>query len=266
MKKVQLRVISCNIITFTFVALSKYNKRFMSKYIITLLFACISYISYGQKSLPDLDITTNQGVSILSWTNPYINGIKTIYVERSKDSIVNYSNIGVVKGLNNNIQGFVDATPFAGDNWYRVVVVFNSDIEWKSNIVKVFVDSQAIINRAAIKSKDSLEKTIVKNLEEKGKIDTAIVENVVKKVTYPKSKYVFTDPFSGNINIKLPNFEDFLYSIKFYTLEDKYLFVIPRIVEGEIILDKRNFQNLTTYKFIIYKDDKEFEKGFVTIF
>ena len=133
-------------------------------------------------------------------------------------------------------------------------------------MVKINVDSIDIVNRKSIQSKDSLEKTIIKNLEEKGTIDKDIVEDVVKTVSYPTSKYIFTDPFSGNINIQLPQFEDFHYSIKFYTLEDQFLFNIPRIVEGEIILDKRNFQKLTTYKFIIYRDDKEFEKGFVTIF
>lgn len=230
------------------------------------LFLGIHNQSVAQATLPEIDIITKDGINILSWNNPYTSGIKTIIIERSNDSILSFINIGVVKNFTTTTQSYVDATPLLGDNWYRVNVVFTSDMEWRSNVKKIVVDSAAIANRKPITNTDTLQKIVTKAIEQNKPIDEKIVSNSVQTITYPKSKYIFTNPFSGNVSIELKDFDDNDYHIEFLTLEDKSIFKIPRINEGEIILDKRNFQKLGTYKFIIYKNDNVFEKGFISIF
>lgn len=220
----------------------------------------------AQKTLPDITVNTEKGYNIISWINPYKSGIKAIVVERSVDSHTNFAVIGMVKDISSSIQSFVDVTPLAGDNYYRVNVIFQSDIDWKSNVEKITLDSLTIANRKQIASEEALQKKVNEVINEKGNVENGIVTQNIKQVELPKSKYIFTNPFSGNINIELPDSKEYNYFITFYTQNDVKVFDIPRIHEDEIILDKRNFQNIGTYKFIIKRDDKEFEKGYIVIY
>jgi hypothetical protein len=222
---------------------------------------------HAQNTLPDLTINTDNGYNIISWQNPYKSGLKAIIVERSSDSTFNFSTIGIIKDFNHTIQSFVDVTPLAGANWYRVNVVFQSDVEWRSNTVKIVLDSAAISNRKQVVSIETLQDKVNEKLNNSQVSEKKeIVKEVVKQIEIPKSIYIFTNPFSGNINIELPDTREYNYFITFYTQHDKKVFEIPRIHEDEIILDKRNFQNTGTYKFIILRDNKEFEKGLITLF
>lgn len=238
---------------------------FFHKYFLLVWLSICAWGAQAQSTLPDLTITSDNGYNIVSWQNPYKSGVKAIIVERSSDSNFNFSAVGIVKDFKNTIQSFVDVTPLAGINWYRVNVVFESDVEWRSNTVKMTLDSMDIVNRKQVTSLETLQKSVNESINTKG-IKDDIVKETVKQIEIPKSKYIFTNPFSGNINIELPDTRVYNYYITFYTQQDKKVFEIPRIHEDEIILDKRNFQNTGTYKFIIRRDDKEFEKGFVTIY
>jgi len=242
------------------------------KSLLTFLLFCFAAtnICFAQKTLPDITVQTEGGINVISWINPYKSGIKVIKVERSVDSNYNFSVIGLVKDFNNNIQSYVDITPNAGKMWYRVTVIFTSDLEWTSNMTSVTLDSIDIVNRKQIKSVDTLQKEVNKIINEKGVNDTVAViktvEKKIEKIELPKSKFIFTNPFTGNINIELPEPRDYEYKVFFYTNDDKRAFDIPRIHEEEIILDKRNFQKTGVYKFKILKDNKEFEKGFITVY
>ena len=85
-------------------------------------------------------------------------------------------------------------------------------------------------------------------------------------VTYPRSRYVFTNPFSGNINIVVSEpFKD-TYYVLFFDQSDKQVLKIPRVNDTTVVLDKRNFQKSGVFKFTLFKNNQEFEKGFVTIY
>ncbi len=237
------------------------------KYLVILCFALGFFGKWAaaQSTLPDITLATENGINIVSWINPYKSGVRAFVIERSTDSNVNFSAIGILKKFENNIQSFVDVAPLAGSNWYRVKVIFDSEIEWVSNHAKITLDSMAIVNRKLIKSVDTLQVAVNEALNKEGSKER-IIDTKIKQVEIPKSKYIYSNPFSGNIVIELPETRDYNYKITFYTEGDKQLFDIPRIHEDEIILDKRNFQNNGNYKFTIWRDDKIFEKGMITIY
>jgi hypothetical protein len=256
---------------------------------VAILFA---NVALAQNTLPSITVITEKGYNIISWINPYKSGVKTIVVERSVDSNFNYTPIGFVNNFDNPVQSYVDVTPLAGVNWYRVKVVFESEIEWISDYNKVNVDSSDIINRKQIVSVDTLQKKVNEAIErevkakevvvnssssnnkvekqaeiKKEKIVEKVVEKSIKSIEIPKSKYIFINPFSGNVNIELPDVRTYNYKVSFYNpTSKKLLFDIPRIHEESIILDKRNFQNVGNYDFIIWRDDKEFERGTISIY
>lgn len=219
-------------------------------------------------TLPDFNAVTKDGINILSFINPYENGVKLITVQRSADSNYNFATIGTVPKTGKGAAAFVDPHPMVGKNWYRIVLEFGSGIDFKSNLKSLYLDSATIAKQKLIPtSSEELQKVINQNTAtESPKQIVNAVEKQAQAVTYPKSRYVYTNPFSGNINIELPDALNTNYSIEFYDPSRKKVLTIPRVNEKVIILDKRNFNQLGLYQFTIFKEHKEFEKGYVTIF
>lgn len=232
-------------------------KRFVAVLII-IVTACLSV--QAQPDLPAIAAVTQGGISVLSWNNPYESGIKSIAVQRSADSNYNFTTIGYVTELKKGVQSYIDAHPNPGTNWYRVIVLFTSDMEWKSNLGRVELDSAAIANRKPLPPSDSLQKLI----SQAGGSNNAI--NSINTVSYPKSQYVFTNPFTGNINIEIQDAFKEHYMLIFYDQQDREVLTIPRINDKIVILDKRNFQTTGLFKFKLLKNKEEFDKGYVTIY
>jgi hypothetical protein len=223
--------------------------------VLVLLFS-IHGVSFAQPDLPAISTITQGGLTILSWNNPYESGLKSIAVQRSADSNYNFTTIGYVTSLKKGVQSFVDAHPMVGKNWYRLVILFTSDMEWRSNLGKVIVDSAAIANRKPLPPSDSLQKIISQSGN----------AAAVNTVSYPKSQYVFTNPFTGNINIEIQDAPKESYQLIFYDQNDKEVLKVPRINDKIVILDKRNFQTTGLFKFKLFKNKAEFDKGYVTIY
>lgn len=227
--------------------------------VVIFLLLSINQYSAAQPDLPAIAVVTQGGISVLSWNNPYESGLKSISVQRSADSNYNFSTLGYVTNLKKGVQSFVDPHPMPGKNWYRLIIQFASDMDWKSNLGSVIVDSSAIANRKPLLPNDSLQKLI----SQSG--GTAALSNL-NTATYPKSQYVFTNPFTGNINIEIPDALKENYSLIFYDQQDRIALKVPRINDKIVILDKRNFQTIGLFKFKLFKNKEEFDKGFVTIY
>ena len=233
-----------------------FMKRFVA---VVVLFLGMQQLSYAQPTLPEIATITQGGLTVLSWNNPYETGIKSISVQRSADSNYNFATIGYVTPLKKGVQSFVDPHPAPGKNWYRLIILFSSDMEWKSNLGNVTVDSASIANRKPLPPSDSLQKLI------SASGNTAALNNL-NTVSYPKSQYVFTNPFTGNINIEIQDALKETYHLIFYDQNDKEVLKVPRINDKIVILDKRNFQTTGLFKFKLFKNKEEFDKGYVTIY
>lgn len=225
-----------------------------------LLLAGLSYTGYAQPTLPEIATITQGGINVISWTNPYESGLKSIAVQRSADSNYNFTTVGYVSNLKKGVQSFVDAHPMPGKNWYRLMILFTSDMEWKSNVGKIIVDSAAIANRKPLPPSDSLQKLIAQTGGQ------AAAVNSINTVSYPKSQYVFTNPFTGNVNIEIQDAFKENYHLVFYDQQDREVLTVPRINDKIVILDKRNFQTTGLFKFKLFKNKEEFDKGYITIY
>lgn len=255
--------------------------------IVLGLFILCSKTSIAQPMLPDIIGASDKGVNILSWMCQY-DGIKTIAVQRSSDSVFNYATIGYVKSLKKGAQAYIDGHPNPGDNWYRLYIVFSSDLTWYSNRFKLEVDSAALMNKDVLPPNDSLQKyastieidtkTIaVPAMNVSSEIDstTLVVSKLslnipksedISEFTYIKSKYVFTNPFTGHVNMEFPEEKGHFYSIKFYNQKNEEVLSIPRIIDTKVVLDKRNFSKKGIYRFELEQDRKKIEEGHITIY
>lgn len=233
----------------------------------------------AQPLLPDLVGVTQKGVNILAWTAQY-DGLKSIAVQRSSDSVYNFTTIGYVKNLKKGPQGFIDGHPTPGNNWYRLYIAFSSDLTWYSNRFKLRVDSTDIANKGVLPPNDSLQKSVKSaaaalaniRLDSSGatigKIPEAALPDAASVAieTYIRSQYVFTNPFTGHVNIEVPNARTTAYSIRFYDAGERAVLDISRVPESPVVIDKRNFQKKGLYRFELYRDRAKWESGYVTIY
>lgn len=248
--------------------------------LILLLFIAVK--SAAQPALPDMVGVTQKGMNILSWTSQY-ERLKSIAVQRSSDSFFNYTTIGYVKNLKKGAQAFIDGHPLPGTNWYRLQIAFGSDLTWQSNRIKLFVDSAQLLQKGVVLPNDSLQKLAanVRFVDTAGMRAISPAEPVkpVLSITLPdassaeseayayiKSQYVFTNPFTGHVNVEIQDAKAFKYSLRFFNQKEMRVLDVPRIPEPAIIIDKRNFQHKGIYRFELMRDTEKLESGYITIY
>lgn len=242
------------------------------------LFLFFSARTIAQPVLPDMIAVTQKGVNILSWMSQY-EGVKSIAVQRSADSNYNFTTIGYVKNLKKGPQAFLDGHPNPGKNWYRLYIVFNSDLTWYSNRVKLLVDSAQLMQQRVLPSNDSLQKLAGKIIINdtsgnafNGGPDVPMLSLTIPDASgldayaYIKSQYVFTNPFTGHVNVELKDARASRYELSFFDQKQKRVLELPRIMEESVIIDKRNFQRKGIYRFDLKKDGLKLEEGYITIY
>ncbi len=235
----------------------------------------------AQPILPDMVGVTQKGLKILSWTSQYA-GLKSIAVQRSSDSFFNYSTIGYVSPKiikNKGPQAFIDGHPLPGNNWYRLQIVFGSDLNWYSNRIKLFVDSAQLLQQRVMPPNDSLQNLAsrVRFNDTTGLSVSAAASKQLLSVAIPdatgadayayiKSQYVFTNPFTGHVNVEIKDARQHKYSLHFYDQKEVRVLEIPRISEPNIIIDKRNFQRKGIFRFELSREKEKLETGYITIY
>src|SRR5690606_4745205 len=139
-----------------------------------------------------------------------------------------------------------------------------SDLTWFSNRVGVFIDSAQLMQKGVMPPSDSLQAMIDKLAAGSNALDPSAITSY----SYVRSMFVFTNPFTGHINIELPEAVNntTVYSIKFFSNTGAHVFTIPKISEQSVILDKRNFQKKGLFKFELWKDKEIIETGHVSIY
>lgn len=238
---------------------------------LTAICCCIiSFFARAQEvpvapPLPDFNVVTKEGFNIITFYNSYENGVKVITVQRSADSNVNFTTIGTVPSTKKGNAVFVDTRPMVGKNWYQVTMEFSSGVDFKSNLRSIIVDSAMIAQQKPIVSTEDLQKAANKALAESKPVEQ-VVEARAKELSFPKSRYVFSNPFTGDINIELSDALNTGYKLEFFDSNKKKIMTIPRINEKIVILDKRNFNQMGLYSFKLYKNGTLFEEGFVSIY
>lgn len=230
----------------------------MKKILIILglvLASCLDV--FAQPDLPNMATLSQGGINILSWNNPHTNGVRAVTIERSQEEDTGFVQIGQIEDVRKPSQYFTDPTPLPGNNFYRVKVAFNSQIEWYSNVFLVKTDSLAVLQRTSIPSEDSLEKIVS---------ELGVVSEVPAQPQYQISPYVYTNPYNGNINIEFSDALEVAYKIVFYDIQGKEVLLIPRVNDKLVVLDKRNFQRNGLYKFVVFQGEKEYTSGTVSVY
>lgn len=205
-----------------------------------LFFSCflilgISYKNFAQDTLPRITVKSISNKVIISWRTTYGARITAINIQRSGDSIKNFTTIGSVLEPNNRENGFVDSKAPAPGMFYRVFVAFAGGS---------YVFSKSY----------------------KPVVDTGIAGSTVPEIIPPAHQYVPEEPsgfiasryiYTGkdnNIIIDLPDAATSKYAIKFFDDDDKPVFEISSVTEPYLIIEKVNFRRSGWFYFKLYEN------------
>jgi hypothetical protein len=214
--------------------------------------------------LPQMNIVTENAQNTMSWNSQY-DGIKSIAIQRSADSIRNFITIGVLNAPKKGAGYYTDDRPLAGKNYYRLSINFAGDVEWFSNLYKVVLDS-AVIARSM---EEAIKSGITKTNTNYNSASTGGTSNTESKPTdfyYTPSTQVYTNPYTGHININLADALSKKYSIRIFDPSKNEVLRVARVIKTNLILDKANFNLPGTYSFQLFDGTTLIETGYITIY
>lgn len=189
--------------------------------------------------------------------------VRYIGVQRSLDSVLNFSTIGLINNPNEMRLSYQDVRPLPGSNYYRLFLQFNNGRYLYSNTILAVPDS-TIDGSKKLQLADVKE--AIAAAKEAG-VNTSPTTNSKEKNAPPKeekivwhpSNYIYTTA-DGNVNIKLPDANEKKYNVKFFEPDGSFLFEIKEVKEPFLILEKAIFLHAGWFNFEITQDGKPFEK------
>jgi len=182
----------------------------------------------AQEYLPDFSvIEITKGNNKISWNNPY-KTCTQLAVQRSTDSINNFRTILSAHSPELTENGFIDKkAPVNIKVYYRIFYMLKGGDYYFSKVVT--------LSKAEKYSKD-------------------------KKLS--NYLYVVTN---GNIYINLPKAKQLRYKLVIFDADNSTLFIVEKITEVEIILEKSNFLHAGLFKYELYEEGKLLEKSYFNI-
>ena len=245
---------------------------------------------FAQAVLPDFTLKNNNGEISVLWLNSYPQHVNGISVQRSYDSINNFTSIASVFNPQNTVNGFTDINPPYNKMYYRLFIGFDTGIYilteskrpeinnnvdysqlileinalYEKNIVlqeeKLRKQKEAALILAAKKAKTtSKTRKTVKPVTTKPPVIVIEQDIIDEVITYP-SKRIYTDK-ENNIVMKLPNVKAHKFTVKFFTEDYKPIFTLNNLTDDYFIIEKVNFKYAGWYVFEIYKNDLLFEEN-----
>lgn len=206
-----------------------------------------------ERPLPFIQVKNLNNKIIVSWVNDYTKPITALNVQRSYDSLKNYTTIGSVLSPQSRENGFADVNFPYNKMYYRVFVSFEGGsyiITAPARPVKeIYIDETPTPTPPAEKYP-----WVVTN------IDSGIVYPPTKPgITYPSST-IFTAK-DNNIIIHLENTDTKKYSVKFFDEAEKFLFELTKLKEEYLIIEKVNFVHTGWFRFELYDNGKLIENN-----
>lgn len=196
--------------------------------LIISAFFCISLGSMAQDTLPKITVSQLGRKVLISWNNPYTS-VTNINIQRSGDSLKNFTTIGSVINVEAQSNGFVDTKEFLPSNqYYRLFISFSGG-------TYIFTDSHR-------PSPDTATMPAEMNYNQQP-----------VKTWFVPSSHVYTGK-DNNIIISVSNASKNKYSIKFLEPTGIELFTIKTIPEDYLILDKVNFGHAGLFDFELYEN------------
>ncbi len=215
---------------------------------LLVLFSCMATSLFAQEILPGISVKNLGGKIIVSWRNEYKKPVTTINIQRSYDSLKNYTTIGSVLNPQNQENGYADATPPYNKMYYRVFIAFEGGSYLLTTPTRPVKDTSAA-NEATVRFPWQTDPKADPNIQ----VPPTPVNN------YP-SKWVYTAR-DNNVVLYLPNAATKKYNAIFFDELDHKLFELTNLKEEYLIIEKVNFFRSGWYRFELFESGQLVEKN-----
>ncbi|GAA4747955.1 hypothetical protein [Flavisolibacter ginsenosidimutans] len=233
----------------------------MRRFFSLSVFVLLSVLAFSQDTLPKFNVR-NMGMDadgnariIIGWVNPY-DSLKQISVQRSHDSLKNYTTLVTLADANAKFNGFADNKALNDHMFYRLFIVKKDGSYFFTAPKKPGFDTAKVALPAG--PTGNANNPIGTNPRETPEIKKP--EVVIKKPTFVPSFYVYTNK-DGYVYVNLPDADRQKYHIKFFEEDGSPLFEIKTINRTGLTLDKTDFMHAGWFLFELYNDDKLVEKS-----
>ncbi len=256
----------------------------MFKLVITIILATFILQAGAQNALPDFSVDNlGKNRTRIFWANPFGDGLIQLNVQASYDSVRYFRTIFSSPSPQLPENGYVDSKGVPGVMYYRIFYVLPGGAYYftKSKTINTgfasATDIQNMDPNAVITVRD--DNTIVAHLqpEEFKKFRDSIVSKTKDSLFainstevllkyykpvyyYQSSQYVVINP-EGFAEIKLPDAKTKKYKIIFFDTDGSRLFIINKISDTDLVMDKTNFLHAGWFFFELYENDKLIEKN-----
>lgn len=226
---------------------------------ISLLFA---RASVSQAILPAISVNNFNDRILISWKNAYTLPVATISIQRSYDSLRNYSTIGTVLNPQNSENGYTDVKPPYLRMYYRAFVAFEDGSYLITTPVRTGNVAREEISYAweAVPAPVDPKKDPAYNPPP----PVTVTETPKKPEPAPLSTRVFTS-LDSHVIINLKDAAEAKYSVRFFRPDGKTLFEISHVPDDMVIIEKVNFIKAGWYNFEIYRNGLLVEKNRVMV-
>lgn len=193
--------------------------------------------------LPDFQALIKTGKIQLDWISGFPNAVQ-IGVQRSLDSVLNFTTIGYAARPGEIRNAYLDNKPLPGSNYYRLFILLPNNKYLYSKTVLAVPDS-SINATSKIEAADIAQLNPTNNKED--------------VIPWKPSNYIYTTA-DGNVNIRLPDAPKKKYHVKFFEPSGVFLFEVEEVLEPFLLLEKAIFMHAGWFNFEIYENGKLLEK------
>jgi len=263
-------------------------------YLFLSIFLFCSTFVFAQNVLPNISVNNLNKKVVVSWLNEYKKPIQNIFIQRSYDSLKNFSTIGTVLNSLNLENGYPDLTPPYDRMFYRVTITFeNGEYEIGKSARPIInpieledLDVTALpikeIKKESIKEDRIIEPTEISDSTEMILLKPNEKVNTIKKTDSVKGvlnleKFINTDLkksietafpsihiYTNKQNVVVINIQNTLlkkYLIKFFDENEKQVLEIKHIPDDYLFIEKSNFVHPGWFNFELYEDGVLIEKN-----
>jgi hypothetical protein len=248
---------------------------FMLRRCSVIIFLLVVYVVpvKAQQVLPGVTVKNLGGQIIISWINNYKTPVSNISIQRSYDSLKNYTTIGSVLNPLNIENGYADVNAPYNKMYYRIFVSFEGGkYEFSETarpvkeVMVAAVDSTNIeadsVNPFLVRDNWIAKPSIKPEIKNNGIVTrpiTPALETNTEIITYP-SRRIYTNR-DNTITITLANAETKKYTIKFFDENNNALFELNKVTESYLVIEKVNFKHAGWFYFEVYESGKLIERN-----
>ncbi|MBC7536689.1 MAG: hypothetical protein H7258_13445 [Ferruginibacter sp.] len=232
------------------------------KFLFFIFFLISATKVNAQKILPGITVKNFGGKIIVSWQNAFTQNVTNILIQRSYDSLKNYTTIGTVLNPQSRENGYSDLNPPYTKMYYRVSVSFEGGdyiISHPERPLKDISASNSIDNSNNTRITDPDTRYPWLANPSADSIVLIAPSRKENEITYP-SERIFTGR-DNNIVIHLKDAASKKYIAKFFDDKDSLLFELTKLNDEYLIIERVNFGHPGWFHFEIYEAGNLIEKN-----